>query len=284
MQHISTDSVPATRITKAFEQARRENRGVLIPYFMCGYPSAQQSIELIQAAAEMGADVIELGIPFSDPLADGATIQHAGHIALEHGMTMRGCFEIAFEITSRCEVPLVLMGYYNPILIYGLEAFCQRAVESGVCGLIIPDLPPEEAEPLQRVALEHGLSLIYLIPPTTTDERITSIAQMASSGYGSFLYCVALNGVTGARTTLPTDLQVFIQKVKDYTKEYKLPIAVGFGISTPEHVTELLTFAEGVVVGSAVVKQIEEHEEGKQIEAVKRYISNLRSACLNKKM
>jgi tryptophan synthase alpha chain len=279
MQHTSTPTIPASRITKSFEQAQKENRGVLIPYFMCGYPSTKQSIELVLAAAQMGADIIELGMPFSDPLADGATIQHAGHVALENGMTIHGCFEIASEISKRCDVPLVLMGYYNPILVYGLGAFCQRAVESGVCALIIPDLPPEEAEPLQRAAQKRGLSLIFLIPPTVPDERITHIAKMASSGYGSFLYCVALNGVTGARATLPTDLPMFIQRVKDYTKECHLPIAVGFGISTPEQVSELITFAEGVVVGSAVVKLIDEHVEGEQIEAVKAYIFSLRKAC-----
>lgn len=284
MQRTSTPSTPATRITKAFAQALKENRGVFIPYFMCGYPSALQSIKLALAAAQMGADVLELGMPFSDPLADGATIQHAGQIALEHGMTINGCLEIAFEISTRSDVPLILMGYYNPILVYGLETFCKKAVASGVCGLIIPDLPPEEAEPLQHAAQKHGLSLIFLIPPTTPDERITQIAKMASSGYGSFLYCVALNGVTGARATLPADLQVFIQRVKDYTKEYHLPIAVGFGISTPEHITKLITFAEGVVVGSAVVKLIDEHVEGEQIEAVKGYIFSLRKACLDKKM
>jgi tryptophan synthase alpha chain len=276
--------MPATRITTAFEQALKEHRGVLIPYFMCGYPSAPQSIRLALAAAEMGADIIELGMPFGDPLADGATIQHAGQVALENGMNIHGCFEIACEISTRSDVPLVLMGYYNPVLAYGLETFCQKAVASGVCGLIIPDLPPEEAGPLQHAAQNHGLSLIFLIPPTTPPERITRIAKMASGGYGSFLYCVALNGVTGARATLPADLQAFIQRVNDYTKEYRLPIAVGFGISTPEHVSELLAFAEGVVVGSAVVKQIDEHEEGEQIEAVKRYIFSLHKACLKKKM
>ena len=282
MQQTSTPTIPASRITKSFERAQKENRGVLIPYFMCGYPSTKQSIELVLAAAQMGADIIELGMPFSDPLADGATIQHAGHVALENGTTIHSCFEIASEISNRCDVPLVLMGYYNPILVYGLGAFCQRAVESGVCGLIIPDLPPEEAEPLQRAAKKHGISLIFLIPPTTPDKRITYIAKTASSGYGSFLYCVALNGVTGARATLPTDLHIFIQRVKDYTKEYHLPIAVGFGISTPEQVSELIMFAEGVVVGSAVVKLIDEHVEGEQIEAVKAYIFSLRKACLNK--
>ena len=284
MQRTSTPRTPATRITKAFEQALKENRGVLIPYFMCGYPSALQSIKLALAAAQTGADIIELGMPFSDPLADGATIQHAGQIALELGMTINGCLEIAFEISSVSDVPLILMGYYNPILVYGLETFCQRAVTSGVCGLIIPDLPPEEAEPLQHAAQKHGLSLIFLIPPTTPDERITQIAKLASSGYGSFLYCVALNGVTGARATLPSDLHIFIQRVHDYTKDFHLPIAVGFGISTPEHITELTAFADGVVVGSALIKLIDQHVEGEQIEAVKRYIFSLHQACLDKKM
>lgn len=280
LQHVDTPLMPAARIQKAFEQARNEKRGVLISYFMCGYPSRQQSIELALTAAEAGADVIELGIPFSDPLADGATIQHAGQIALEQGMTLDGCLEIAHSISTRSEVPLVLMGYYNPILAFGLEIFCQRAVTSGVCGLIVPDLPPEEAESLQHAAKKYGLSLIFLIPPTAQDERITHIAKLASSGFGSFLYCVALNGVTGARETLPTDLHFFIQRVKDYTKDYFLPIAVGFGISRPEHVRELLTFAEGVVVGSAIVKLIDEHIEGEQVEAVKGYLMSLHKACV----
>jgi len=147
--------------------------------------------------------------------------------------------------------------------------------------LIIPDLPPEEAEPLQQAALQHGLSLIFLIPPTTPDERISDIARMASSGYGTFIYCVALSGVTGARATLPSDLRAFIQRVYDYTKDFHLPLAVGFGISTPEHVTELTSYADGVVVGSALVKLIDQHVEGEQIEAVTRYLSSLHEARLS---
>src|SRR6266446_10220239 len=150
-------TIPATKITRAFEQAKREGRGALIPYIMCGYPSAQRSVELVLAVAQGGADIIELGMPFSDPLADGATIQHAGHIALERGMTINGCLEIARQISARSDTPLVLMGYYNPILAYGIERFCQMAAASGVCGLIIPDLPPEEATPLQQAAQEQGL-------------------------------------------------------------------------------------------------------------------------------
>src|SRR2546429_9431122 len=130
-----TTTIPATKITRAFEKAKHEGRGVLIPYFMCGYPSAAQSINLVLAAAEGGADIIELGMPFSDPLADSATIQHAGHVALERGMTINGCMEIARRVASQCAVPLLFMGYYNPILAYGLERFCQEAAASGVCGL-----------------------------------------------------------------------------------------------------------------------------------------------------
>jgi tryptophan synthase alpha chain len=281
MQADLTKTLPAARITAAFEQARSESRGVLIPYFMCGYPSAAQSMKLVLATTQAGADIIELGMPFSDPLADGATIQHAGQIALERGMTINGCLEIASQISARSDAPLILMGYYNSLLVYGIERFCQKAVASGVCGLIIPDLPPEEAEPLQQAALQQGLSLIFLIPPTTPDERIFHIARMASSGYGTFIYCVALCGVTGARATLPPDLRAFIQRVYDYTKDFHLPLAVGFGISTPEHVTELTSYADGVVVGSALVKLIDQHVEGEQIEAVTRYISSLHQARLS---
>jgi len=284
MQHDITNTQPATLITEAFEQAQQEGRGVLIPYFMCGYPSALQSIKLVLAAIQAGADIIELGMPFSDPLADGATIQHAGQVALERGMTINGCLEIACQISASNDIPLILMGYYNPLLVYGIDRFCQQAVASGVCGLIIPDLPPEEAQPLQQAAQQHGLSLIFLIPPTTPGERITQIARMASSGNGTFIYCVALNGVTGARATLPSNLRDFIQRVYDYTKDFRLPLAVGFGISTPEHVTELTTYTDGVVIGSALVKLINQHTEPEQINAVQHYISSLHQARLGKKI
>jgi tryptophan synthase alpha chain len=283
LQSDSTTPTPAARITQAFKQAQRESRGVLIPYFMCGYPSAEQSIKLTLAAVQVGADIIELGMPFSDPLADGATIQHAGHIALERGMTINGCMEIARQVSARSNIPLILMGYYNPVLAYGIERFCYTAAASGVCGLIIPDLPPEEAEPLQQAAQQHGLSLIFLLPPTAPGERITKIAQIATSGYSTFIYCVALNGVTGARATLPSYLRDFIQQVYDYTKDFYLPLAVGFGLSTPEHVAELTGYVDGVVIGSALVQLIDQHAEREQIEAVKRYILSLHRARLGNK-
>src|SRR5579883_1967874 len=268
-------SAPGLRIRAAFDAARAHGRGALIPYFMCGYPSKQQSIAAVLAAAEAGADIIELGMPFSDPLADGATIQHAGHLALERGMTIRGCMEVAREVSARSNVPLLLMGYYNPLLAYGLERFCRDAASNGVCGLIIPDLPPEEAGPLQSAAYQHGLALVFLVPPTTPDERISFITRLTAEGPGSFIYCVSLSGVTGSRTSLPPHLRGFIERVRGYTKEYDIPLAVGFGLSTPAHIAEVTGYADAAVIGSALVNLIDRHEESAQVEAVKEYIRSL---------
>lgn len=279
-KNTSQATEPAAKITHAFEQAKHEGCGALIPYIMCGYPSAERSIELVLAVAEGGADIIELGIPFSDPLADGATIQHAGHLALERGMTIKGCLEIAHQVSSRIDTPLVLMGYYNPMLAYGIERFCQAAAANGVCGMIIPDLPPEEAAPLQQAAQTYGLSLIFLIPPTTSDERIAQIARFAANGPGTFIYCVSLSGVTGARATLPPHLHSFISRVHNYTKDYALPLAVGFGLATPEHIAEVTSYADGAVVASAIINLIDRSEEGEQVEAVKRYVQSLRGGKL----
>src|SRR5437879_4573851 len=181
MNPAPATTIPAAKITRAFEQAKREGRGVLIPYFMCGYPTAARSVELVLAAAEAGAGIIELGMPFSDPLADGATIQHAGHVALERGMTIHGCMQVAHQVAAQSDVPLLFMGHYNPVMAYGIERFCQTAAACGVCGLIIPDLPPDEATPLQQAAQQHGLALIFLVPPTTSDERLSQIVLEAIS-------------------------------------------------------------------------------------------------------
>lgn len=275
--HSSTQILPATKITQAFERAKREKRGAFIPYFMCGYPTASQSVELVLATAVGGADIIELGMPFSDPLADGATIQHAGYVALERGMTISGCMNVARQVSARSNVPLLLMGYYNPLMAYGIERFCQAAASSGVCGLIIPDLPIEEAGPLQQAAHKHGLALVFLVPPTASNERIAQIVQVAAQEPKGFLYCVSLSGVTGSRTTLPPDLQQFVSRVYGYTKAYDLPIVVGFGLSTPEHIREVTGYADGAAVGSAIVHLIDQHEESEQVEAVKKYIESVRT-------
>ncbi len=272
---MSTFHIPATRITQAFEQARQRGRGALIPYFMCGYPSAEQSVRLVLAAIEGGADLVELGIPFSDPLADGATIQHAGHAALERGMTINGCLDVARQVAAQSAVPLLFMGYYNPILAYGIERFCEAASSNGVCGLIIPDLPPEEAGPLLEAAQKHGLTLIFLISPTATNERIAMIAELIAKEARGFIYCISLSGVTGSRTTLPAHLRSFIERVRGYTKDKAIPLAVGFGLSTPEHIAEVTSYADGAVVGSALVNLIERHTADEQVNAVKAYIRSL---------
>ena len=273
---IATEKIetPAAKITQAFIQARHERRGTLIPYFMCGYPSAEQSVEIILAAAEGGADIIELGMPFSDPLADGATVQHAGHIALERGMSIRGCMEFARQVSAKSTVPLILMGYYNPVMAYGVARFCVDAKANGVNGLIIPDLPMEEAEPLLQEVIENSLALNFLIPPTTPNERIAKVAELTASETGGFVYCVSLSGVTGSRTSLPPHLRSFIERVKGYTKD--IPVAVGFGLSTPEHIAEVTSYADGAAVGSALVHVIDKHNDGTQAEAVRRYIQSLR--------
>ncbi len=270
----TSNTTPAAKITQAFMHARQARRGALMPYFMCGYPSAEQSVEIILAAAEGGADIIELGMPFSDPLADGATIQHAGHIALERGMSIRGCMEVAHQVSAKSAVPLLLMGYYNPVMAYGLARFCVDAKANGVNGLIIPDLPMEEAEPLLTEVKKNGLALIFLIPPTTPDERIAKVAKLTASETGGFIYCVSLSGVTGSRTSLPPHLRSFIARVKGYTKD--LPIAIGFGLSTPEHIAEVTSYADGAAVGSALVNLIDRHADGTQAEAVRHYIQSLR--------
>ena len=264
------------KITQTFERARHEARGVLIPYFMCGYPTAKDSVDYILAAAEGGADMIELGMPFSDPLADGVTIQHAGHIALEHGMSIQGCMDIAKQVSEKIDVTLLLMGYYNPVLSYGLERFCKTARDNGISGLIIPDLPAEEADLLQKIAYKHGLALIYLVPPTAPDERILASAQRTAAGPGGFIYCVSLSGVTGSRSDLPEHLQSFIARVRRVTQAQNLPLAVGFGLSTPQHIATVTSYAEGAVIGSAIIKLIDQHKSNDASCAIKDYIRSLR--------
>lgn len=268
---------PATKITQTFEHAHQQGRGVLIPYFMCGYPSAEQTVQLVLAAIEGGADMIELGMPFSDPLADGATIQHAGHSALARGMTIEGCMQIAGQVAvQKRNVPLLLMGYYNPVMAYGITRFCEHAKTQGISGLIIPDLPPEEATPLLEAAQHNGLSLIFLIPPTTPDERIAKITELTAREVHSFVYCVSLSGVTGVRQELPPHLHNFIERVRSFTKGKHVRLVVGFGLSTPQHIAEVTRYADGAVVGSALVHVIDQHEESQQAEAIQRYIHSLR--------
>jgi tryptophan synthase alpha chain len=236
------------RIARAFEGARSESRAALIPYLALGYPTPVASLEMAKAAIAGGADLLELGVPFSDPLADGPIIQRATHVALQQGITVARCLELARHLRQyENMVPLIFMGYYNPILAYGEEAFCRACGEAGVDGLIVPDLPPEEGDRLESTCRAFGLALIYLLAPTSTPERIRLVTQRSQG----FVYLVSVAGTTGAREHLPPDLSVFVNRVRAVTDQ---PLAVGFGISTPEQARQVAALADGVVVGSALVR------------------------------
>jgi tryptophan synthase alpha chain len=257
-------------IASVFKSTHAAGRAALMPYFTLGFPDQRSSLEIIEAVANSGADLIELGIPFSDPLADGPTIQRSTQIALEQGTTVAGCLELTAELRSRgVRQPLILMGYVNPILSFGIEQFAAEASSAGADGLIVPDLPPEEAAEMQAACLEYGQALILMLAPTSTPARFTTVIERGAG----FLYLVSLVGVTGARSELPTGLQEFVQRVRDLTA---IPLAVGFGVSTPEQARAVGAFADGVIVGSALINAVEGAEDLPQ--AAASYVGDLRSA------
>ena len=255
-----------SRIPAAFARMKAERRTGLIAFITVGYPNVDATVELAEALVAGGADLIELGVPFSDPLADGATIQRAGWLALEQGVTPWTCIDVARRLRDRgVEVPLLLMGYYNPSLASGLDTFAARAAEAGIDGLICIDLPPEEADELSAVCRPRGIDLVFLVAPTTTDQRLSSIAKAASG----FVYCVSVAGTTGARGDLPRELPAFIKRVRQHTD---LPLAVGFGISKPEHVAQIGQLCEAAVIGSAIIDQIDAAAPGECSEKVRGYV------------
>lgn len=219
----------------------------LIAYLTVGYPSLASTLEVVPEIANWGCDIMELGIPFSDPLADGATIQESSYQALHQGVNPQSCLEVAAQLRQRTDIPLVFMTYFNPVLNFGLEAFCQASTEAGVDGLIIPDLPPEEGMELEASASKYKLDLIYLLAPTSTEQRIKLVASRSRG----FIYLVSLTGVTGARERLPPELEGFVSRVR---KQSSLPLCVGFGISTPEQAKRAASVADGVIVGSRLIQ------------------------------
>jgi tryptophan synthase len=237
------------RLSSKFSKAT--DKAQLVAYLTAGYPNPDETIDLLIAMEKGGADVLELGIPFTDPQADGTTIQKANEVALTHGLSLTGCIEIVAKARAKgLTVPVVLMGYYNPFLNLGLDNLMKMSQKAGIDGFIVVDLPPEEGALFVEAASKYGLSYVPLVSPTTTDERIAYL----SSNAGSFMYCVSVTGVTGARGALPADLKQFIDRVR---KHSLAPLAVGFGISTPEQVAEVSRLAEGVVVGSAIITVID---------------------------
>jgi tryptophan synthase alpha chain len=254
-----------SRIASVFGKT---NHTVLVPYVTAGYPNIETTLKAVPLLAGLGCDIIELGIPFSDPLADGATIQQASHEALRKGVTPRVCFEVARELTRQVEIPMVFMTYYNPVLKFGLEQFCSRCADVGIDGLIIPDLPPDEGEELEKSTKQHGLDLIYLLSPASTEDRIRLVTGRSSG----FIYLVSLTGVTGARDKLPNELEGFVARVRRRTQK---PLCVGFGVSTPEQARRVARVADGVIVGSRIVQLL---DEDKSLKNAGSFIKCLREA------
>jgi tryptophan synthase alpha chain len=241
-----------TRIQQKFEQLKRENRKAFIPYITLGDPSMKTTGELVLALERGGADIIELGVPFSDPLADGPVIQRASERSLAGGFTVRGALEAIKLWRTRTEVPFLLFSYFNPLFAYGFERLIHDAKECGLDGFLITDLSVEEAEEPVNLMRRAGLDLIFLVAPTSTEERIKKIARYSSG----FIYAVSRTGVTGEQTSLSSSVGPLLGQIHAHTP---LPIAVGFGISNPEQVRRIQSLAEGAVVGSALVRFLEEH-------------------------
>jgi tryptophan synthase alpha chain len=229
----------------------RPGHKALIAYLTVGYPDTKTTYQAASAIANSGCDLIELGIPFSDPIADGITIQKASYHALQQGITPQACLDVARQLHHEITVPMVFMSYYNPMLNFGLEAFCQASAESGIDGLIIPDLPPEEGYRLEAITKELEIDLIYLLAPTSTSERQSLVAEKSRG----FIYLVSITGVTGTRQALPSGLEDFVQRVRQKTHQ---PLCVGFGVSTPEQAMRAIAVCDGIIVGSRLIQLIEE--------------------------
>jgi tryptophan synthase alpha chain len=232
------------------DQALRADKDLkLVAYMMAGHPNRKQSIEVGKRLAASGIAALEIGIPHSDPLADGPVIQRAGQTALEHGMTVGGSLEVAAAIATE-GIPVVLMTYINPVLAFDPRKFAAEAAQAGVAGVIVPDLPVEESEPVSGWLRSASLDTVFMVAPTTSEQRIASICEHSSG----FVYCVTITGITGARKQLPVEMKDLIDNVRKHTK---LPIAAGFGISRPEHLAALRGTADAAIVGSAIVDKID---------------------------
>jgi tryptophan synthase alpha chain len=256
-----------SRIASVFARA---NHTALIPYITVGYPTVATTLKIVPLLANNGCDIVELGIPFSDPLADGTTIQRASYEALRQGVTPRVCLEVAQELRRQVKIPLVFMTYYNPVLNFGLEQFCSECVRAGIDGLIIPDLPPEEGEELEKSTRRQGLDLIYLLSPASTEERIELVARKSCG----FIYLVSLTGVTGTRDKLPEELENFVARVRERTEK---PLCVGFGVSTPEQAQRIAKVADGVIIGSRIIQLL---DEDKSLKNACFFVKCLREALL----
>ncbi len=261
-----------SRIDTLFEGLRKEGKKALIPFITAGDPSLETTKKMVARIADSGADMIELGVPFSDPLADGPVIQKSALRSLNNGTTLKKIIGLVKEIRKENSVPLVLMSSYNPVFVYGVEAFCRDAAKAGVDGVIIPDLPPEEAEDLTNYAGQYGIDTIFLLAPTSCRARI----KMISEKDRGFLYYVSMTGVTGSRLTAINEIQEKLEEIRSITDK---PLCVGFGISNPEQAKEVAAISDGVIVGAAIVRMVEKFgEEEGLLDKVGELVRSLKSA------
>ena len=263
-----------TRIEDKFKELRKEGKAALVTYITAGDPSLALTPEIVLKLEESGADIIELGVPFSDPMADGPTIQLASERSLKNGTTLRGVVESVRKIRKHSEIPILLFGYYNPFLSYGLQKFSKDAHEAGVDGVLVVDLPPEEAEEFKTHADRAGLNLVFLLAPTSTSERIRLVAEQASG----FVYLVSVIGVTGARPDMDYTLDALVNEIKESTQ---LPVGIGFGVSTAGQASRITKVADAVIVGSALVRIIEKNGSDKNVlfDEISTFIKVLGEAC-----
>ena len=260
------------RLDAAMRRVRDGKRTGLVPYVTVGFPSVDDTLAIVPAIAAAGADVIELGVPYNDPLADGPTIQAASFRAVQDGIDAHQCIEVVRRLRKGgLQTPLLFMGYYNPILSYGIEAYADDCAAAGLDGLIVVDLPPEESGPMRSALERSGLALIPLLAPTSTEERI----RLGTRDARGFVYCVSLTGVTGARTELASDLPGFVRRVRRHTD---LPIAVGFGVSERRHVEAIGKYADAAAVGSALIDVIDSAPPGERAARAGAFVAALAGA------
>ncbi len=261
----------STRISDTFDRLRAEGRSAFITYIMAGAPSLKRTGELVTLLEKNGADIIELGVPFTDPVADGPVIQRAAEVGVARGVTLRKVIALVKKLRKKTQIPIVLMTYYTPVLKYGLKAFARDASEAGVDGMIIPDLPPHEADDFKVQADRYGINTIFLFAPTSTEERIKLVAK----GSTGFIYYVSIAGITGAKLAMNATTRHMIKSAQKHSGGK--PVALGFGVSTPKEAEAVAGLADGVIVGSAIVKQTEEPGLEKFIRSLRKGIDKAAS-------